>query len=121
MLNIDKKINRALLDPMAKARGLRSVSGHSLYHSISDSWWPVPQEAQRIGRLDQRAVHPGEQGKAEKERQAGAPARRRQTMTGLRYRSWLPIVIRSLGGGAQQSGGLLRERPAKHVSFMSIR
>ena len=31
-----------------------------------------------MGRLDQGAVHPGEQGKAEKERQAGAPARRRQ-------------------------------------------
>jgi hypothetical protein len=30
----------------------------------------LSQEAQRIGRLDQGAVHPGEQGKAEKERQA---------------------------------------------------
>ena len=29
MLNIDK-INKALLDPMAKARGLRSVFGHVL-------------------------------------------------------------------------------------------
>ena len=52
-----------------------------------------------MGRLDQGAVHPGEQGKAEKERQAGAPARRRQRMTGLRHRSWLPIVMRSPGGG----------------------
>ncbi len=59
----------------------------------------LSQEAQRIGRLDQGAVHPGEQGKAEKEMQAGVPARRRQTMTGLRHRSWLPIVMRSLGGG----------------------
>ncbi len=62
-------------------------------------WWPVPQEAQRTGRLDQRAVHPGEYGKAEKEMQAGVPTRQRQTMTGLRHRSWLPIVMRSLGGG----------------------
>ncbi|MCL4443329.1 MAG: hypothetical protein M1456_04455 [Actinobacteria bacterium] len=38
----------------------------------------LSQEAQRIGRLDQGAVHPGEQGKAEKEMQAGVPARRRQ-------------------------------------------
>ena len=51
---------------------------------------PEHQEAQRIGRLDQGAVHPGEQDKAEEERQAGVPARRRQTMTGLRHRSWLP-------------------------------
>ncbi len=35
-------------------------------------------EAQWIGRLDQEAVHPGEQDKAEEERQAGVPARRRQ-------------------------------------------
>ena len=35
-------------------------------------------EAQRIGRLDQGAVHPDEQGKAEEEGQAGVPVRRRQ-------------------------------------------
>ena len=29
-----------------------------------------------MGRLDQGAVHPGEQGKAEEERQAGVPVRR---------------------------------------------
>ena len=40
-------------------------------------------ETQRIGSLDQGVVRPGEQDKAEEERQAGAPARRRQTMTGL--------------------------------------
>ena len=32
-------------------------------------------EAQRIGRLDQGAVHPDEQGKAEEEGQAGVPVR----------------------------------------------
>ncbi len=52
---------------------LREYASRLADHMPSDDL-----ETQRIGSLDQGVVHPGEQDKAEEERQAGAPARRRQ-------------------------------------------